>query len=165
MIIKPLDIVTLEGSMWSPLTWIIRWASLSRETHCVVIKNSDGRIFDPTIGGVLNSHLKKYNESTCNLLRYKEFFDKDKLMAWAIEKQAYSTGYDYIAWLGFALHWKALEDENKWYCSEFPYWMFQDNDYNLTHKDLVFIYPGDLTHNMCFNIMFHGKVEQLLKEV
>ncbi|MFH1399005.1 MAG: hypothetical protein ABIG95_02750 [Candidatus Woesearchaeota archaeon] len=161
--IQPLDIITLEGTPWSVSNWIIQWASMSKETHCIVVRESNGRIFDPTVGGVLDSHLKEYNKRTCNLLRYKDSFDSDRLMEWAVKKQSQSKGYDYLAWLGFALRWKALEDEDKWYCSEFPYWMFQDNGYKLTHEDLVFVFPSDLTHNMCFNIEFHGKVEKLLE--
>lgn len=160
--LKPFDIVTIEGSKWSPLTWAIRWASMSNETHCVTIRDAGGRIFDPTVGGVLDAHLSKYGKNACNLLRYKHPFDADRLMKWAVGKQKSSKGYDYISWLGFALHWKELEDEDRWYCSEFGYWAFQDNGYKLTNEDLVFVYPGDLTHNTNFDVLFHGKVKELL---
>lgn len=163
-IIQPFDIVTIEGSKWSPVTWAIKVGAANsfNETHSVVVRDCDGRIFDPTVGGVKDHNLSAYAENTCYLLRYRWPFNNVRLMEWAVEKQKASKGYDYLSWLGFATHWKALQDEDKWYCSEFCYWLFQDNGYKLTNRDIVFCYPGELTNNTNFGVLFHGKVKEIL---
>lgn len=161
---KPLDIVVLKGKKNNLFGKIIEWKSNSPYTHCVVIKDKSHNIFDPNIGGINTLWLPcHYYERECVILRYNKPFDEEKIMRWLLEKQATAKGYDYIAWLGFATGLKYLEDEDRWFCSEVPYWMFQDNGYNLTAMDMTFVYPGDLVKNMDFDIVYKGLVGDISK--
>jgi|GEM_PF-1696364 len=167
-IIRHLDIGVLKGKWWNPLTWLISWRSLSPYTHCVIFKNSLGDIFDPTIGGILDEHISKYSGHEIVLLRHvlvDQVYAGDH-MQWLREKQRTCKGYDYLAWLGFATGIKELEDENRWFCSELPYWQWQDlpdKNFHITNEDLTFPYPSTLVNNPMLQITFKGKAGDLYR--
>lgn len=158
MIYKPLDIGIIRGHWWHPLHLMIMWRSLSNDTHAVIFTGNNSEIIEADVGGVLTSDISKYRGRHMKLLRYRGDLDTGKLLLWLQEKQHTSKGYDYCAWLGFATGIKELQDEDRWFCSELPFWMFQDNGYTLSNEKLTFIYPSDLARNHTFEIVWKGKI-------
>jgi hypothetical protein len=134
------------------------WRSLSNDTHVVIFTGKCGEIIEADIGGILTSDISKYKGRYMKLLRFRDKLDTERLLRWLKEKQQLSKGYDYCAWLGFATGLKELQDENRWFCSELPYWMFQDNGYKLSNENLTFIYPSDIARNPQFNVIWKGKI-------
>ena len=145
MKLKPLDIIIFEGIKGNVVDEIIMHWSDSAFVHCVVVKNEQGDIWDANIGGILNRNISDYpQERYRTVRRYKTDlaqYEVDRIIEWINAKQKIAHGYDYLAWLGFATGIEYFEDEERWYCSELPYWMFQDNGYKLTEEELTFVYP------------------------
>ncbi len=140
----PLDIVLLEGENDIP-SLIVTQASSSAFSHCVVVKNAHGDIFDATLGGILDRNLSDYGERYKSVCRWTQDIspaDVRRCLDWCKQKQEACEGYDVLAWLGFATGVQYFESEDRWYCSELPYWMFTENIARLTHQDLTFVYPN-----------------------
>jgi hypothetical protein len=135
---------------YSPMSLVIYQRTSSWWTHCVLFKNDKGDIWDPTIGGILDHNISHYADREISILTYKYSYDEAKLLEWVDKKQKGCKGYDYLALFGFLTGIKAFEDEERWYCAELPYWLFQDNGYLLTSIDKKFVYPNDLYLNMSF---------------
>jgi len=145
MNLKPLDVILISGRMDHPDEAAIMIWSGSIFTHSVVAKDSEGNIFNPTIGGILNDHISSYDDRYRTVRRLKKYIPPEnvkRILDWCYEKQATSKGYDYAAWLGFLTGVEAFEDEDRWYCSEVPYWMFQENGYRLTWRGKKLVYPS-----------------------
>lgn len=158
----PMDVVVTRGKAYNPVGWIIMWRSLSNYTHCLTVYEK-GLVFDPTIGGVRFRELSGYNRNTSvKIMRYIYPIDYAKLKEWCRDKFRSSKGYDYRAWLGFATGIKALTDEDKYYCSEFPYWAFEENGYNICGENTVFFYPSDFVRSPVFATVFDGTIGELL---
>jgi hypothetical protein len=141
MELKPLDVGVVKGHYYNPMDWIIFERTSTFWGHCFVVKNAMGDIFDPRTKGVENNHISKYAKRQTVIRRYKHDFDIEKVMAWCIEHQKLSHHYDFLSVFGFLTGAKALNDPNSFYCSEFPYWAWQENGYKLTDEDMTFIYP------------------------
>jgi hypothetical protein len=160
-VLKPLDIVVVKGKWFVPYHWAIMWRSMSQYSHCFIVKDEKGGVFDPLFGGILNRNVSDYKGREAAVCRNK--FDltpheNTELLEWVKLKQKTCKGYDLRAWLGFATCIKAFEDEDRWFCSEVPYWMFQENGYRLTNKDLTFPFPNMFVDRPDFEIIFEGKI-------
>ena len=149
MNLKPLDIILLEGVKGNVPDEIIMHWSNSAFTHCVVVKNENGDIWDANVGGILDRNISYYADRYKTVRRlnpdincYYDIAWQNKIIDWINIKQKICQGYDYLAWLGFGTGIEYFEDEDRWYCSELPYWMFQDNGLKLTGEDLTFVYPN-----------------------
>ena len=148
--IQPFDIVLLEGekdadgNMDLP-SLIVTQHSSSAFSHCVVVKNEHGDIFDATLGGILDRNLSYYEGRYKSVCRWTQDISPARVrqaLDWGKAKQATCKGYDILAWLGFGTGIKYFELEDWWYCSEFPYWMYMEVIERLTPQDLTFVYPN-----------------------
>jgi len=141
MDLRPLDIIVIKSRVWQPMDWFIYKHTSSMWGHCAVVKKEDGTLFDPRLKGIVDNPISKYESRGFKVRRYKYDFDREKVMAWCLEKQKKSKHYDFISMIGFATGIKRLNNPNAWYCSEFPYWMHQENGSKLTDEELCFVYP------------------------
>lgn len=142
MIYKPCDVVIIEGHKWNPMDWIIKQRTSTWWGHCAVIRNEDGYLLDPRGSGIENNHISKYANRKHVIRRYRYAFDIIERLAWCIDKERKSGPYDMLALIGFLTGKRGLENPNKWYCAELPYWMFQSFDNTrLTDEELAYIYP------------------------
>lgn len=165
MELRPFDIGVIRGNMWNPLHMPIIWRSMSRDVHCVIFRDRLGYIFDTTIGGILNEHIGNYKNRYITIIRYNKPFDADKLLLWVLNKQKTCKGYDWKAWIGFALNSKRFEDEDMWFCSETPYWAFTENGYKITNEEMKFPFPSTLVESLAFDIVWKGDVKKLLNSI
>ena len=158
---EPLDVVVVDGHRYNPLHLAIMWRGLDPGSHCLTVKNIDGAVWSPEGKGILDKHLTDYAGRTISAHRYigPVDLDLDKLWKWAYATQKASKGYDMCAWLGFVTGLKSLaNDETRWTCAEFPYWLFHDNGYRLTPNDEAFIYPRLFRFNPLFMEMYRGRI-------
>ncbi|MBV6343420.1 hypothetical protein [Candidatus Magnetobacterium casense] len=162
MRLKTLDVILLEGDKTNIADAVIYAWTKSLFTHCVIAKNELGDIWDPTIGGILNRNIQDYGDRYKTVCRFNQEIPVEKvgeMIAWINQKQLYCHGYDWLAWLGFATGIKALEDEDAWYCSELPYWMFWDAGYHLTPEEETFITPRFYLYSKDFQTILWQEVE------
>jgi hypothetical protein len=139
------DVGILEGDHANPMHRIIKQRSGEWMTHCVVIKNEKGDLWDATVGGILNSNLfKDYPGRKTTILRYKHSINEDILLAWITKTQAECKGYDWASLIGFLTGVQSFDNSTKWFCSELGYELFQDNGYCLTRVKRTYVYPADL---------------------
>jgi hypothetical protein len=113
------------------------------------------------MSGVCFENLEHYKGRQCAVLRYKHPIAQQKKIAmlmWLDKLAKSSKPYDYMALLGFLTGLKALEDDDAWYCSEVPYWLFKEFGMPLFNGDKTFIYPSDLYRCNDFEIVFEGNV-------
>lgn len=160
--LKPLDVVIFKGGWINPLEAGIKIRSLSEYTHTVFVKDDLGNVWNPTMGGVLDDNLNSEHlrDRPAKLLRLKEFISFDKMVQildWCRATQAKSKGYDYTALLGFLTSVKALENEDCWYCSEFPFYAFIDNGIPICNNALTFVYPSYFADCPMFETVWEGK--------
>ena len=159
-ILQPLDVIVLRGSWYSPMTHIIMQRTSSRWTHSVVYKGG-GQVYDARMSGVCISNLEHYRGRNCAILRYNHEIHRQKsieMLMWLDRLAKASKPYDYMALLGFLTGLKKLENENAWYCSEIPYWMFEEFDMPLFNGPKTFIYPSDLYRCNDFKVTYEGNV-------
>jgi hypothetical protein len=143
MTFQPLDIAVIKGKWYNPMDWIIYQRTSTLWGHCVILKNESGDIFDPRGRGIENNHISRYATRGFKIRRYKNDFDKKKVMDWLVETQKVSHSYDFFALLGFITGIKEFQDEDHWYCAELPYWMLQRfPETRLTDEELAFVYPA-----------------------
>jgi len=118
-------------------------ASRSKYVHAFIVLDKKGGIIEATEKGIVRANISSCDPGRVTLRRYREHekLNMKRLMKWLLNRERTSKGYDFIAWLGFATGIKELEDEDRWYCSELPYWIFQDNGCRLTEKDETFVFP------------------------
>jgi hypothetical protein len=133
-------------------------------SHALTV-GANGNIYDPTIGGVKvhkNYDLSDYKGRYVKVMRHINLpkLDQANMCVWMVKTQKISKGYDYKALFGFLTGLKALEDDDKWYCTEFPYWAFQGNGPKLTNEDLTFVYPPFFVQCNDFDCVWEGKIEQ-----
>ena len=155
--LNPLDIIVFKGSKWNLGQSLIRWRSLSNYCHCITMSFDKDIAFDPDTDGMNKKYLSSFSGLDATICRPR-FFDKldPTVEKWCYSKFVSSKGYDFLSWAGFATGIKELEDENKWYCSEFPYWAFTENGVHLTNSNLTFIYPSFFVESPMFEIIFNG---------
>jgi hypothetical protein len=136
------DIGILDGDHISPMHIVIHQRTSTWWTHCVTFKNDQGDIWDPRSGGIHDANIRDYGGRRLLILRYRYPVNELKLMTW-MQKTVYSSeGYDIAAMFGFLTGIQAFQDENRWFCSELSYWLFQENGYPLTREEMTFMYPS-----------------------
>lgn len=156
---EPLDVVVVDGHLYNPLHLAIMWRGLDPGSHCLTVKDIDGAVWSPEGTGILNKQLSDYSGRTISAHRYAGILDLDKLWKRAYALQDANQGYDFRAWLGFVTGLKSLaNDETRWTCAEFPYWLFHGNGYRLTPNDEAFIYPRFFRYSPCFKEVFRGEI-------
>jgi hypothetical protein len=141
-IIKTCDVIVIKGDWYNPLEAGIMLVSKSKYVHCMTVINQCGLVDEAILKGVIINYLSAHEGKDCVVMRYKNPIDEAKLLKYLAETRAKSKGYDLLAYIGFLTNIQKLQDEDKWYCSERPYWMFQDNGYKLTEKDIHLIFPA-----------------------
>lgn len=165
--LQPMDIVAVHGLWYMPHHKLIKWRSLDETAHCVVVRTSNGDLYNPTFTGIKTtgtySNLKFYSGRTVSILRYNKEFDPDRLIAWCNKTVCESKGYDFFCqWItGFVLGItaKQLADNPKaWTCAEFPYWAFQECGYQLTSKDEILPFPRLFRYSKEFNLIYEGVI-------
>jgi hypothetical protein len=159
--IQPLDIILFNAKPYNIIHKLITWRSLDSSVHSVVVKNSDGTLYDPDFKGIVNSNLNDYKGRNIIVLRHKLALDKTRLLDWCENTMLNSKGYDYSQWiLGFVLGLTTtiVNNPNKWTCAEFPYWMFQENGYAITAKEELLPMPRLFKYHKDFNVIFTGEV-------
>lgn len=166
MNLQPLDIVLVNGIWYNPAHWMISWRSLDRGVHCFTIKDTDGNGYNPLFTGMEINNISKYKGRNVTILRHK-YLHHDKIntiLNWCESKFNESRRYDFIGqWLlGFVLgiNSKSIaNDDTAWTCSEFPYWMFQENGVKITSIDEVLPLPRLFKYHNDFSIIFDGKLD------
>jgi len=157
--VQPLDIVVVDGHLYNPLHLAIMWRGLDKGSHCLTVKDTDGAVWSPQAGGILDKHLSDYICRGVSVHRYVGQFDREELLRQACKVQQMCKGYDVRAWLGFATGLKSLSnDEERWTCAELPYWLFHGNGYRLTPVDEAFIYPRFFRFSPLFQEVWRGRL-------
>lgn len=158
-LIQAFDIIVVDGHLYNPLHLGIMWRGLDKGSHCLTVKNSAGDVWSPEAGGILNKKISDYGGRRISVHRYKKRFDREGLTRWANRTQQRCKGYDVLAWAGFITGFRSLaNDEERWTCAEFPYWMFHANGYPLTPNDEAFIYPRLFRFNPLFKEVWRGRI-------
>lgn len=153
------DIIVVNGHLYNLLHLGIMWRGLDPGTHCLTVKNIDGAVWSPEGKGLLNKRLSDYAGRDISVHRYKGSLNHERLWKWGYSTQKDSKGYDFIAWLGFVSGLKSLaNDEERWTCAEFPYWLFHDNGCRLTPNDESFVYPRFFRFNPLFEEVWRGRL-------
>lgn len=157
---KPFDVIVVDGHKTNPLHLAIMWRGLDPGCHCLTVKNVDGAVWSPEGKGILNKTLADYSGRTISAHRYiGGSLDREQLWKWAYDTQKTCQGYDFKAWAGFATGLKSLaNDEARYTCAEWPYWLLHGNGYRLTPNDEAFIYPRFFRFNPLFKEVFRGEI-------
>ena len=150
---KPFDVGILEGDHINPMHRVIHERTSTWWTHCVTFKNGQGDIWDPRSGGIHDGNIRDYHGRRLMVLRHKNTIDDIRLLNWMQKTVYISEGYDVAAIFGFLTGIKAFQDDNRWFCSELAYWLFQDNGYPLTREDMVFVYPSFFYYSNEFELI------------
>lgn len=121
----------------------------------------DLTIYNPVMAGVSVDPLTMYQGRYAAVLRERvplTNIQKISMITWADQKAKRSKCYDLLAIAGFITGWKELQDEDAWYCSEFPYWCREEAGFSLFNEQLTFIYPSDLYRCSYFKVVAEGKL-------
>lgn len=159
-ILQPLDLLILRGNWYNPMLYVIMQRTSSRWTHAVTYRGK-GQVYDAGLKGVCYNSVDHYNGRGVAVLRYNNKLsleEKIEMLKWLDRMAQDSVPYDFKALLGFITGLKALDDENAWYCSEIPYWMYHEFRHPLFNGEKTFIYPADLYKCNDFNIIYEGVV-------
>ena len=161
--LKPFDILVVEGLWYMPHHWLIRWRGNDTAVHCMTIADSSGNGYNPTFVGIKLENVSKYHGRQVTIHRHKGELDYHKLGEWALHTYQTSKGYDFFRqWLlGFVcgMNLKNLvNDESKWTCAEFPYWLFHSNGYSLTEIEEQLPMPRLFRYNDHFETIYEGKI-------
>ncbi len=165
MELKPLDIVCVHGLRYNMAHLMIKWRSLDNIVHCFTLKDEDGYGYNPLFSGMEIDHISKYSGRYVTICRHK-YIQEGKIktiLDWCESKYKLSKKYDFInQWLfGFILGFTSkslVNNENAWTCSEFPYWMFQDNGVSITSVEESLPLPRLFKYHNDFEIIFEGKL-------
>ena len=161
--LKPFDVVIVDGLWYMPHHWPIRWRGFDAGVHAVTVINTFGDIWNPVFTGIKIDNLKSYKGRRITVHRYKGELDTDRLQSLASSITSNSLGYDFIQqWLlGFVLGFSAntlVNDERRWTCAEFPYWLFMYAGYCLSAKEETLPMPRLFRYNDHFECVFDGKL-------
>jgi hypothetical protein len=160
--LKEFDVIVVNGPWWNPLDAGIKIKSMSPYTHVLFVKNAEGDLYEANIGGVIDTNLFRdyaYADSTICRLR-QELTEEQKIAMheWCIDRQEKCQGYDYIAYVGFMFYLESVQRDNRWFCSEFPYWCFMENGIRISNKEIRFPYPSFFVYNPMFEIVWEGRM-------
>lgn len=163
--LRPLDVVVLSGISGYP--WykvpahkLIEWRGLEDAVHCLTVKNKDGDVWSPEFSGIKHKNLSDYLGYYMTIHRYTGLMETQLLLEWCNRTVKDSEGYDFWRqWvLGFVLGISSSisNDPNRWTCSEFPYWAFQENGYTLTEKEELLPMPRFFRYATQFDLIWEG---------
>lgn len=159
---QPFDIIVIKGLDWNIPDALVEWRSLSEYSHCLFVYDDKENVYDPSLDGLTKQTIDEYSNRDVVVCRIRDQAHlaqvQDAMFQWLDRKFDTNKGYDYLAWVGFATGIKELEDEDKWYCSELPYWCFQEHGFQISNKDLTFMYPSFFVDNPSFEIIYEGKL-------
>jgi hypothetical protein len=160
---RSLDVIVFRGQWYNPFLPPILFRTGSRWTHTVVVRGSDGKIYDAHTPGVQERHLSDYKGRYAAVLRRRDIdqipqADKIKMIAWADKLVKDENGYDFTALVGYLLGIKAFEDDDRWFCSELPYWMWEYHGYPLYNEQLTYVLPSDHYRCRAYKIIAEGVV-------
>jgi len=137
------DVGILEtNDHFDPMSRIINQRTSTWLTHAILFKDEKGNAWDPRPGGILDGHISDYAGRRISILRFEGLYDRVTALAWMNKTQKKCKGYDFKALLGFLTGNESWESKHYWYCSEVPYWLFQEQHNLLTRVDMTFIYPS-----------------------
>jgi len=159
---KSLDVVVLQGQWWNPILPIVSVRTLTRWTHCVQMRGSDGTIYDAHLPGVKAEKLSRYQGRYAAVLRRRDIDAipqpaKIRMIAWADKLVADDNKYDFLALVGFLFGIKSLvQQDDKWYCAEIPYWMWEYHGYPMFNQQLSYVFPSDHYRSRCYQIISEG---------
>lgn len=165
--LRPLDVVVLSGVSGYPLYKLpahkmIEWRGFEDAVHCLTVKNVRGDTWSPEFSGIKERHVSEYAGYHMTIHRYKKPMNIGLLVEWCENTVKNSKGYDFWKqWLlGFVLGISdnISNDPNKWTCSEFPYWAFQENGYTLTEKDEILPMPRLFRYLTSFELIWSGEL-------
>jgi hypothetical protein len=166
--LKPMDVVILTGTgykwYYEPVHILIKWRTLGDAVHCITMKdNITG--YSPTFKGVDKIELHSmYKGFGCNVFRYNKPVDIEQLTKWCEEKFDTNKGYDFWRqwFLGFVCGSQKrnlVNEEDKWTCSEFPYWAFQENGLKLTPREEILPMPRLFLYHNDFDCVYSGIID------
>jgi hypothetical protein len=159
---KSLDVIVLRGYWWSPLLLPIRVRTLSLWSHCVQVRGANGHIFDAHIPGVEEHLLSDYRGRYAAVLRRRDIdfipqTTQINMIAWADGLVKANNKYDFLALAGFYFGIKSfVKDDDKWYCAEIPYYMWENFGYPMFNEKLKYVFPSDHYRNRCYQILMEG---------
>ena len=161
--LKPFDVIVVDGLWYMPHHWLIRWRGMDKAVHCFTVMDSSGRGYNPLFTGVKMETLTRYHGRDVSIHRYKGDIPLEDLREWARKTYAASKGYDFFRqWiLGFVcgISTKNLSnDEERWTCAEFPYWLFQSNGCKVTEVEEQLPMPRLFRYNDNFEVIYVGKL-------
>lgn len=161
---KSLDVIVLRGQWYNPFWPVIAFKTQSRWTHCVQVRGADGRIFDAHTKGVECRSINNYAGRYAAVLRRRDIdqiplIDKIKMITWADALVEAHNQYDFTALIGFVLGITFFESDDKWYCAELPYWMWEYHGYPMFNQELTFVYPSDHYRSRVYYIVAEGVIE------
>ena len=160
---KLFDVGILEGDHISPMHREIKRSSGDWWTRCITFMDERGNIWDPRAGGIHAGNIKDYGGREIEIFRYKYPLAETQLLSWVERTVAECEGYDLLAILGFITGEKSFQDSNRWYCSEWPYSMLQDNGYPLTRVKKAFIFPNFYHYHNDYELIANFVIEGSLK--
>ena len=162
---KSLDVIVLRGQWYNPFVPVVGFKTQSRWTHCVQVRGADGRIFDAHTKGVECRKINDYAGRHAAVLRRRDIDqipakDKIEMIKWADGLVSANNKYDFMALIGFVLGITLFEDDERWYCAELPYWMWQYHGYPMFNQELTFVYPSDHYRSRVYYIVAEGVIER-----
>jgi hypothetical protein len=153
----------LEGDHINPMHRIIYQRTSTWFTHAVMFKNDKGDIWDARMAGIENNNISIYAGRRLIVLVYKYDYDPNAFETWLAENLSKAVGYDFKALLGFLTGDESFQCDNRWYCSEYPYRMFQDTGHKITRVVKPFWYPADFYFSSEFEVVWEGDAGECLK--
>lgn len=159
---KSLDVIVLGGQWWNPILPVVWTRTLSRWTHCVQVRGADGRIYDAHLPGVECHQLSSYQGRSAAILRRRDIEDipiaiRIQMIAWADQLVKEENAYDFLALAGFYLGIRSfVKEDDKWYCAEVPYHMWEKFGYPMFNEKLTYVFPSDHYRNRCYKIIAEG---------
>lgn len=155
------DVGILTGDKFNPMHKIIHDRTATWMTHAVMFKNDKGDIWDARMSGIEDHHISMYAGRPLTIHSYKHEYDEEAFEAWLAEKLPKSKGYDQLALIGFLLGIESFQDDDRWYCSEVHYRMFQDTGCLITRVLKPFWYPSDTFYSDKFSLVWEGIVGEV----
>jgi hypothetical protein len=158
MNIQRFDVGILDGDHVNPMHLIIHQRTSTWWTHCVTFKDEQGNIWDPRMKGVGDGNISEYKGRRLVVLRYLYLapYSFSAFDRWLAETLPKCEGYDYKALVGFLLGAESFQCDNRFYCSELPYRMYQDTGHKITREVKPFFYPADFYYSDKFQVVYDG---------
>ncbi len=127
-------------------------------THAVMFKSEQGDIWDARMAGIEDNHISDYKGRKLYIFEYAYEQDYEACEKWLAETLPKAESYDFLALLGFQTGISSFQNDNRWYCSELPYRMFQDTGHLITRVVKPFWYPSDFYFSPKFDLVWEGMV-------